>query len=439
MFNDFLNFIAGNNLVRRNQRVLLAVSGGIDSMVMASLFIKTGMKIGIAHCNFSLRGIESDKDEEMVKRYAVRHKIAFYTVRFNTLKYAEEKRISVQMAARDLRYRWFEEVRKKNGFDLVAVAHNLNDNIETILINLTRGTGIAGLTGMKLSGNHVIRPLLFATRNSIEIYCRKNRIRYREDKSNAETKYIRNKIRHLVIPVLKEINPSVENTLNETAARLGEVNDIMTEFISELYEKSIVRENNMLKISLKTLRHFSDNSTVLYELFKQFGVTGNNLGDLKSIIKGKTGIQVLTWTHRIIKNREELLITGLPVNDIRTSSASNLRELKMIASIKSIKLINVTPDFLIPTDPVMACIDYEKIKFPVVIRNWKPGDFFYPLGMKRKKKLSDYLTDRKYSRPEKEKLLILESDGRIVWLMGERIDNRFRITKRTRKALIIKV
>jgi tRNA(Ile)-lysidine synthase len=408
-------------------------------MVMADLFIKAGMNVGIAHCNFSLRGIESDKDEELVKKLSARNKIPFYFVRFDTLNHAKETGISVQMAARELRYKWFEEIRKNNGFDFVAVAHNLNDNIETMLINLTRGTGIAGLTGMKPSVNHIIRPLLFATRNSIESYCRKNRIRYREDQSNTETKYTRNKIRHLVIPVLKEINPSVETTLNETAGRLGEVNDIMAEFINDLSEQSIIRDNNILKIRLKALNPFVGNNTVLYELFKPYGITGNSLDDLKTIIKGKTGSQVFTGTHRIIRNREEILITELSEICIRSRSAKNLKELKKEGGFKSVGLVDISTRFVIPGDRGLACVDYEKLRFPVIIRNWKPGDFFYPLGMNKKKKLSNYLIDRKYSRPEKEKLLILESNGSIVWLIGERIDNRFRITKRTRKALVIKV
>jgi tRNA(Ile)-lysidine synthase len=280
--------------------------------------------------------------------------------------------------------------------------------------------------------------LLFATRQSIEIYCRKNRIRYREDQSNTETKYTRNKIRHLVVPILKEINPSVETTLNETAGRLREVNDILTGFISKLYEKSIIRENNILKISIKTLKQFADNDTILYELLKKFGISGNNLPDLKNIIKGKTGIQIFTGTHRIIKNREELLITRLAGTTPRIIRVNNLNELKKKALFQSIRLVRVTSEFVIPSDKTVACIDYEKVIYPLIIRKWEAGDFFYPLGMKRKKKLSDYLVDRKYSRPEKEKLLLLESDGRIIWLTGERIDDRFRITKLTRKALIIR-
>lgn len=438
MLSEFLNYINGKKLIKKNQRILLAVSGGVDSMVMADLFIKTGLEVGIAHCNFCLRGIESDKDEALVKRLSARHKIPFHSIRFDTMAYADEKKISVQMAARELRYRWFEEIREKNEYDIIAVAHNLNDSLETMLINLTRGTGIAGLTGMKSSGNYIIRPLLFATRNTIDKYCRKNKIRYREDSSNIETKYTRNKIRHLVIPVLKEINPSVETTLNETAGRMGEAYDIITEFISELYKKLLIHDNNILKINIKKLKKYAYNDTIIFELFRQFGITSNNLKDLKNILKGKSGVQVITATHRLIKNREEIIITELPLNDRGTVYANNLEELKKAMSFKLVKIDDVTPGFRIRTDPGYAFLDYQKIRYPISLRNWKPGDFFYPLGMKSKKKMSDYMIDRKYSIPEKEKLMILESDGNIVWLIGERIDNRYRITRNTKKALIIK-
>ncbi|NLN30257.1 MAG: tRNA lysidine(34) synthetase TilS, partial [Bacteroidales bacterium] len=228
MLKKFGEYIEQNGLIRENEKILLAVSGGIDSMVMTDLFIRSGKEIGIAHCNFTLRGEESQADEEFVEKYAADHNISFFSVRFDTMTYAREKKISIQMAARDLRYSWFEKTRKKQGFDLIAVAHNLNDNIETFLINLVRGTGITGLSGIRKARDRVIRPLLFANRKSIEDYCRDNRIPYREDSSNTDTRYIRNKIRHQVLPLLTEINPSVENALNDTSGRLSDINEIFT-------------------------------------------------------------------------------------------------------------------------------------------------------------------------------------------------------------------
>lgn len=438
MFDRFKKFIAENNLIKPGDRILLAVSGGIDSMIMADLFLRLGNKIGIAHCNFSLRGKESDKDEELVRKFASDKNIPFYSSKFETKAYARKNGLSVQMAARELRYTWFEEIRKINGYDFIAVAHNLNDNIETLIINLTRGTGITGLTGMRPSINKIIRPLLFATRRDITDYCNEKKLIFREDKSNAETKYTRNKIRHIIIPVLKEINPSIETTLNETAERLTGINEIVSEFISALKERISVQKGEFIAFNVSLLKAEMHNKAVLFELFKPYGVNNSMLKDLVSVIEGKTGAQIFTNTHRIIKNRKEIIVSHEVIEDDTFWCIKSIREFRKVPVIASAGYINFTKKFEISDDPLIACIDSEKISFPFIIRKWKAGDFFYPLGMKQKKKLSDYFIDNKYSRFDKEKILIMESDGKIVWIVGDRIDNRFRITNSTKKALIIK-
>jgi tRNA(Ile)-lysidine synthase len=437
MYNAFLKYINENGLVSKDDRILLAVSGGIDSMVMADLFVKAGIDTGIAHCNFTLRGQESDEDEEMVRKYSINHKIPFYTIRFNTEEYAERKGISIQMAARELRYEWFERIRKNNGFDCIAIAHNLNDSIETLLINLTRGTGVAGLSGMKRTGNRIIRPLLFSTRASIEEYQKKQNIQYREDSSNAETKYIRNKIRHHVIPLLKDINPSVEFTLNDTAERMSSINDIINSYIDDLRKKIFRDINGNLRTEAKQLTQFLGNKTIIYELFRPYGITNNNLNDLYKIFRGRTGKQLFTSTHRILKNRQEIIIAAIKEEKNDLYSINNVSDLKNICGIISARIVKKTSNFSIPMDCAIACIDLEKVSFPLIIREWRAGDYFYPYGMKQKKKLSDYLTDRKFSRFDKEKLRVMESAGKIVWLIGEKIDNRFRITEFTENILII--
>jgi tRNA(Ile)-lysidine synthase len=437
MYNAFLKYINENGLVSKDDRILLAVSGGIDSMVMADLFVKAGIDTGIAHCNFTLRGQESDEDEEMVRKYSINHKIPFYTIRFNTEEYAERKGISIQMAARELRYEWFERIRKNNGFDCIAIAHNLNDSIETLLINLTRGTGVAGLSGMKRTGNRIIRPLLFSTRASIEEYQKKQNIQYREDSSNAETKYIRNKIRHHVIPLLKDINPSVEFTLNDTAERMSSINDIINSYIDDLRKKIFRDINGNLSTEAKQLTQFLGNKTIIYELFRPYGITNNNLNDLYKIFRGRTGKQLFTSTHRILKNRQEIIIAAIKEEKNDLYSINNVSDLKNICGIISARIVKKTSNFSIPMDCAIACIDLEKVSFPLIIREWRAGDYFYPFGMKQKKKLSDYLTDRKFSRFDKEKLRVMESAGKIVWLIGEKIDNRFRITEFTENILII--
>ncbi len=285
MLNEFNRFIAENRLIRKGDRILLAVSGGIDSMVMAHLFLKTGYDAGIAHCNFSLRAEESDKDEELVRQFASGHNLQFFTVKFNTTAYSKEKGLSIQMAARELRYNWFNQIMNDNGYDLLAVAHNLNDNIETFIINLVRGTGIAGLAGMKPITNRIIRPLLFAKRSEIALFCSENKIGYREDMSNEDTKYTRNKIRHKVIPVLMEINPSIEYTLNETAERFAGINEIVINCITEIREKISEEKGELISFNLARLLPYIQNRALLYELFKPYGITGVRLNDLVSIYR----------------------------------------------------------------------------------------------------------------------------------------------------------
>ena len=291
---------------------------------------------------------------------------------------------------------------------------------------------------MKPISNRIIRPLLFSTRQDIVRYCNKHRIIYREDMSNADTKYIRNKIRHQIIPVLKEINPSIEATLNETAERFTGLNEIVTDYLTCLREMVAEQKNDIIKFNIILLKPYLHNKTLLYELFKSFDVNNDQLNDLLKVIEGKTGGQILTGTHRIIKNRKEIIVTDEKKVNYSSYNVGSIEEFANVPGIESAEYINVTDSFEMPSDPLIACLDSEKVSFPLIIRSWKPGDFFYPLGMKNKKKLSDYFIYSKYSIIEKENKLILESDGRIVWIIGDRIDNRFRITRSTRKALIIK-
>lgn len=437
MLQKFRKFITENGLVKPGDKILLAVSGGIDSMVMTHLFLQSGVKPGIAHCNFLLREAESDKDEALVSGFAAEHNLAFYSARFETKTYARENGVSIQMAARELRYKWFEETREKNGYLSVAVAHNMNDNIETLLINLIRGTGIAGLTGMKLSVNNIIRPMLFATRSDIITYCADNKIMFREDRSNADTKYLRNKIRHNIIPLLKEINPSVESTLNETAERLAGINEIVSEYIGSLRENVSNQENDYITFNITSLNPYLHNRSILFELFRPYGINDVPINDLLNVIKGKSGGQLLTGTHRIIKNRNEIMVLGGQTADNDYNVIKSINDLYQIKGITSCSSVTISEDFKIPTAKGSACIDFDKLTFPLIIRKWNAGDHFFPLGMNLKKKLSDFFIDNKYSIHDKDTALIMESDGKIVLIIGDRLDNRFRITKQSKNALII--
>jgi tRNA(Ile)-lysidine synthase len=439
MIEEFRKYIEENNLINKSDRILLAVSGGVDSMVMTHLFLAIKANIGIMHCNFKLRGSESDEDEKFVKHFASARKIQFFSERFDTSRFATEEGISIQMAARKLRYRWFEEVRFKNGYSLISVAHNLNDNVETFLINLTRGSGIAGLTGMKPKHKNLIRPLLFASRNSITEYSNKNKVDFREDKSNAEIKYVRNKFRHIIIPQFREINPSFETTIINTEERLNEINEIIISYISGIRENvSIVREGT-IAFNIKILQDLSPKLTLLFELFRPFGIGKGQLDDLVNLINGKTGSQLFTSDYRLLKNRKEILVSKREVNSGNYFEISEVEDIKRIPNCIFAGIKKVNARFRIPLSSHTACLDADKVSFPLIIRKWKKGDSFYPLGMDKNKKLSDYFIDKKYSLFEKENCRILESEGKIVWIINDRIDNRYKITPASKKALIIEI
>jgi tRNA(Ile)-lysidine synthase len=438
MIDEFNRFITENSLIKPGDKILLAVSGGIDSMVMTWIFHHLHYDIAIAHCNFSLRGLESDKDEELVHYFAAEHKIPFHCIKFETKAFAKKNGLSVQMAARELRYKWFEEIRKENGYNSIAVAHNLNDNIETLLINLARGTGLAGMTGMKPANNRIIRPLLFATRQGITDFRDQHNIEFREDRSNADTKYTRNKIRHQIMPLLKEINPSIETTLNETAGRFSGFYEIVSEYISGIRDSIVQQKDQFISFNISVLKNYLHNKVILFELFKPYGITNALLSDLLKVIEGKTGGQIITGTHRIIKNRKEIVVSDEVTNDEISYTIEKVQDFRIFPGITSARNVRITGNFEINSDPNIACIDSQKVTFPVTIRKWKTGDHFYPLGMNQKKKLSDYFVDKKYSKFDKENIFILESGGKIVWIIGDRIDDRFKITASTTKGLLIK-
>lgn len=438
MLSEVYSFITDNGLAKSGDRILLTVSGGIDSMVMADIFQHLPFTTAIAHCNFSLRGRESDDDEKLVSDFCTDHCIPFYSVRFDTKSYAINKGLSIQMAARELRYDWFESIRLSGDYHRIAVAHNLNDNIETVLINLFRGTGLTGLSGMKPVSGSIIRPLLCVTREKINEYCISKGVKYREDSSNSEVKYTRNKIRHLVLPVLKELNPSIEKTLLEASERFGDINTVLKEYVSSLKEKITRVSGDQAIFDGESLESILPNKTLIFELFRNYGVTGNNVNDLINVIKGQTGVQLLTGTHRIIRNRGEIIVAPNNRNDDIIFIFNNIDEVRNYPGMK-VEQIPVDSDFEIPSVPSTACFDNEKIVFPLKLRSWRPGDHFFPLGMNHPKKLSDYFIDRKYSLIEKERKRVLESEGKIAWIVGDRIDHRFRITGSTRSALLIQL
>ena len=437
MVERFSRFRIENNLFNPEDKILLAVSGGIDSMVLTHLFIRLGFDFRIAHCNFNLRGKESDDDETFVREYAVKHGVAFHSVRFDTKNHASLKGLSIQMAARELRYKWFEELRVGHELSYIALAHNLNDNIETFLINLVRGTGIAGLAGIKPKNDHLIRPLLFAPRSEIKEYGEKYEVSFREDSSNADTKYTRNKIRHLIVPVLREINPSFEKTIEETIGRVTDINEIYSGQIERIKSSVVVEKEGSSLVRISKLTSLTPLNTILFELFRNYGINKPMIPELLKLTKSRNGSQLITPTHRFIRNRDDIIINKLEYESEISLKYSSVDELISGYLTDRIKIAACNDDFEIPKSSSLTCLSLNKLKFPVTIRNWKPGDVFYPLGMNRKKKLSDFFIDNKFSIPQKEKALVLESAGKIACIIGIRTDNRFRITGSTTKCLVI--
>ena len=429
--------ISDQNLFHIRDRILVTVSGGIDSVVLLDSLVKIGYSCCIAHCNFQLRNEESDGDETFVRALADKYGIPILVKKFETADYAESGKISIQMAARELRYDWFEEQRLENKCDWVVTAHNKNDVIETFLLNLSRGTGIQGLTGIKPKSGRLVRPLLFASRDDIKKYALANNLDWREDSSNASSKYSRNKIRLNIIPLLEEINPKFSDTMVENMRKLKEAEEIYIEAIHEKRGEYIIRESGYSYIPLNKVIKLRPIETWVYELLSDFNFTQSLVNEIVRSLDGPSGRQFFSSTHRLVKDREKLIIQPLKEEIARKyyveSPDSEINEpIKL-----EFELISRTTDFKIPSSTKIACLDYDLTVFPLIIRKWEAGDYFRPLGMENMKKLSDFFIDKKFSLPEKENTWILQSGSEIAWIIGHRIDDKFKIRPETQNILKI--
>ena len=413
------------------KKVLIAVSGGIDSIVLLELFIKSGYKVAIAHVNFQLRGEESDQDEAFVTQLAKSYHIPSFSKRFETKNYATANSISIQMAARELRYDWFSELLESEKYDYLATAHHLNDNLETVLINFVRGSGLSGLRGIQLKSNRIIRPLLNFSRHQIETFALSHNLKWREDSSNTSDDYVRNFIRHQVIPKLKEINPSLEETFTRNNERLSAAKELMDLGIEHLKSQFLSETQGQVKI-LKTMFDVFPKAAILYEVVKEYGF---NLAQCEEIVKsihGQPGKRFLSPYYQLIVDRESLFIAAHSVQ----WQAVNIEEDQERALLGSWELnISTLSNQMTEGDPFIAQLDKDKLTYPLVWRPWKEGDWFHPLGMDHKKKVSDFLIDSKASINEKDRVTVVESDGQIVWLAGHRIDNRCKLVASTKSIL----
>lgn len=439
MIEQFVAYLEEHELAGFGDRVLLAVSGGIDSVVMAHLFAETDFNCAIAHCNFQLRGEESEADESFVKTLAAQLEMPVYVERFDVEGEMKAKGISLQMAARDLRYEWFSSLARDHGYNVVATAHNLNDSIETFFLNLARGTGIRGLTGIPRQNDNVIRPLLFASRKDIESFASSENVTFREDRSNRETKYQRNKIRHDVIPSMENINPAFTDTMASNMERLLELKAMHEEHVDKVREELFQRSSGEIRVDTDQLIKLSPAGTWLYELFAPFGFTRPQCLDLESFLHAETGKRFISPTHQLFKDRDQLLLTESRFDSFERYYLDSPEKHSHLPFSMDVEVIDREKLENIPREKNIACLDYDEISFPLTIRHWKHGDYFFPLGMNQIKKLSDFFVDEKVPVPQKERMWILASGKKIVWIMGQRIDNRFKIKDTSSKVLLLRL
>lgn len=418
----------------KEKKLLLAVSGGIDSMVLLKLFQNLNFNITMAHCNFCLRDAESDADAIFVKSTCETLHIPFYIQKFDTKQFASDHKLSIQIAARKLRYEWFNEVLITENLDYVVTAHHLDDQIETFLINLTRGTGLDGLTGIPSQNGHIIRPLLPFTREEIENFAKENNIKWREDSSNASHKYLRNKLRHDVVPIFKELNPSFMQSFQNTLKHLKKTQSLV-EDASILVYKNVVEEKEQQKeIDILKLVQLKNFEAYLFQWLKPLGFSAWD--DIFNLVHAQSGKQVFSETHCIVKDRNHLIVfpkTEITAND-EYFITKNQENLKFPLNIVVTKVENV----MVSTNNVIF-VDEDKIHFPLIIRKKQEGDSFYPAGMQGKKKLSKYFKDEKYSLLDKEKQWILTSNNEIVWVIGKRANKLFLANETTINILKIEI
>ncbi|MEO9003572.1 MAG: tRNA lysidine(34) synthetase TilS [Ginsengibacter sp.] len=479
LLEEFIKNIHQQNFIHKNDYLLVAVSGGADSVALCELCFQAGLHFEIAHCNFQLRGEESDRDEQFVRQLGEKYWTKVFVKKFDTQEYAKENKISVQVAARELRYKWFDRILKEepdiddpvtvgsnqasdpgaqlsdlksqeiipstvsqpSGLRRLLTAHHANDNVETLLMNFFKGTGIKGLQGILPKQGQIIRPLLFAKKEEIIIFINENNLKFVEDSSNSSDKYTRNYFRHQLIPSIQKVFPQAEANLINNIERFNEIEILYQQSIALHKHILLEQKGNEMHIPVLKLLKSKPLRTIIYEIIKDYSFTAHQTDEVIHLLISDTGKFISSATHRIFKNRKWLIIA--PVKNLNSNNiliyqedieSSNLVDFELgKLKFKIHRNWNETP--LVSSE--IAILDSKNISFPLMLRKWKQGDYFYPLGMAAKKKLSKFFIDQKMSMTEKEKIWVIESNKRILWVIGKRIDDRFKITNKTESALFI--
>ncbi|MFY9596905.1 MAG: tRNA lysidine(34) synthetase TilS [Dysgonamonadaceae bacterium] len=433
MIEKVRSYIKENRLLKPDDRVIVGLSGGMDSMTLIDVLLSLGYNCMAVHCNFHLRGEESERDAAFVEQWCESAKVGLVSVDFDTYRYAAEHKISIEMAARELRYKWFEDIRKEHHADAIAVAHHRDDLAETVLLNLIRGTGIRGLSGISPKNNSIVRPLLGISRDEIEAYVDERKLPFIFDSSNSDDAFVRNFLRLNVIPLLEKINPSVKNSIYRTAQHVGEARKIY-DFYVENQKKAIFTDN---RIDIDKLKTTLSPATMLFEILSPFGFNASVIEDICQCLDSIPGKVFYSNDYRLIKDRKDLILDKISDENLSQREYAIDKVSQEITDPIRLKISFLSGNITINKDARFLYADADKLSFPLTLRKWQPGDWFIPFGMKGRKKLSDFFTDRKFSLPDKENAWVLTSDEDIVWVVGERSDERFKITESTENVLVM--
>ena len=418
----------------KNGKSLIAISGGVDSVVLTHLCHDLKLNFSLAHCNFNLRGEESKADEEFVMELGEQLDVEVFIQNFDTKAYSESHKTSIQMAARELRYHWFADLAEQLDYNFILTAHHADDNLETFIINFTRGTGLNGLKGIPEVNENIVRPLLPFSREAIKTYAKSNNLNWREDSSNSSRKYLRNKLRHEVVPILKEINPQLLDSFKKTLGNLNDTADIIEESLNAVAKRAIVSiDETGITYKVSEFKKVNNPKAYLFEMFKDFGFMEWN--DVLGLLDAETGKYVTSQTHKLIKHREFLILSELQIVSDNEIISIDTKTKTVETSFGTLSFVEANA--LKDNSDTIIFVDAGKLTYPLELRIWKTGDYFHPLGMNGKKKVSKYLKDEKITPIEKQNTSVLVSNSDIVWVIGKRADDRYKVTDQTRTILKI--